>query len=219
MTVEHRGRSPRIDPAATVAPGAIVSGDVVIEAGARILHGAVLTAEDGEVRVGRESVVLEHAVIRGRAGHPAVIGEHVMVGPHAHVNGASVGDRAFIATGASLFPGAVVGEGAEVRVNGVVQVNSTLEPGAVVPIGWVAVGAPARILSPRPARGDLGDPARARLPGHGLRRRALGGHGRAHAGPVVVLRGARRRPDRPRAALAQNGSSGSIPIARNSSER
>jgi len=100
------------------------------------------------VRVGRESVVLEHAVIRGRAGHPAVIGERVMVGPHAHVNGASVGDRAFIATGASLFPGAVVGEGAEVRVNGVVQVNSTLEPGAVVPIGWVAVGSPARILSP-----------------------------------------------------------------------
>jgi len=148
MRVEHRGRSPRIDPAATVAPGAIVSGDVVIEAGARILHGAVLTAEDGEVRVGRESVVLEHAVIRGRAGHPAVIGEHVMVGPHSHVNGASVGDRAFIATGASLFPGAVVGEGAEVRVNGVVQVNSTLEPGAVVPIGWVAVGSPARILSP-----------------------------------------------------------------------
>lgn len=148
MIVEHRGRSPRIDPAATIAPGAVVSGGVVVEAGARILHGAVLTAEDGEVRVGRETVVLEHAVIRGRAGHPAVLGDHVMVGPHAHVNGAIVGDRAFIATGASLFPGAVVGEGAEVRINGVVQVNTTLEPGAVVPIGWVAVGSPARILSP-----------------------------------------------------------------------
>jgi carbonic anhydrase/acetyltransferase-like protein (isoleucine patch superfamily) len=107
----------------------------------------VLTGEDGEVRVGSESVVLEHAVIRGRAGHPAVIGSHVMVGPHAHVNGATVGDRAFIATGASLFPGASIGEGAEVRVNGVVQVNTTLEPGAVVPIGWVAVGTPARIVS------------------------------------------------------------------------
>ena len=61
MRVEHRGRTPRIHPDATIAPGAIVSGDVVVEAGARILHGAVLTAEDGEVRVGRESVVLEHA--------------------------------------------------------------------------------------------------------------------------------------------------------------
>lgn len=148
MKIEHRGRSPRIDPSATVAPGAIVSGDVVIEAGARILHGAVLTGEDGSVRIGAESVVLEHALVRGRAGHPAVIGSHVMVGPHAHVNGATIGDRAFIATGASLFPGSAVGEDAEVRINGVVQVNTTLEPGAVVPIGWVAVGTPARILSP-----------------------------------------------------------------------
>lgn len=148
MRVEHRGRVPRIDPDATIAPGAIVSGDVVVEAGARILHGAVLTGEDGEVRVGSESVVLEHAVVRGRAGHPAVIGSHVMIGPHAHVNGATVGDGAFIATGASVFPGAVVGEGAEVRINGVVQVNTALEAGAVVPIGWVAVGSPARILPP-----------------------------------------------------------------------
>jgi carbonic anhydrase/acetyltransferase-like protein (isoleucine patch superfamily) len=148
MRIEHRGRSPRIDAAATVAAGAIVSGDVVVEAGARIMHGAVLTAEDGEVRVGAGSVVLEHAVVRGRAGHPAIIGSQVMVGPHAHVNGASVGDRAFIATGASLFPGAVVGEGAEVRINGVVQVNTTLEAGTVVPIGWVAVGTPAQLFSP-----------------------------------------------------------------------
>lgn len=148
MRIEHRGRAPRIHPDATIAPGAIVSGDVVVEAGARILHGAVLTGEDGEVRVGPESVVLEHAVVRGRAGHPAVIGSHVMVGPHAHVNGATVGDRAFIATGVSLFPGASIGEGAEVRINGVVQVNTTLEPGAVVPIGWVAVGTPAQLFSP-----------------------------------------------------------------------
>jgi len=204
MIVEHRGRTPRIDPSATVAPGAIVSGDVVVESGARILHGAVLTAEDGEVRIGRESVVLEHAVIRGRAGHPAVVGSHVMVGPHAHVNGATVGDRAFIATGASLFPGAVVGERAEVRVNGVVQVNTALEPGAVVPIGWVAVGSPARIL-PRPARGDLGHPAGARLPGHGLRRRSRRGHGRAHASAVGVLLGPRRRPGDRRARLARLG--------------
>lgn len=147
MLVRHRGRDPFISPAATVAPGAIISGDVVVDAGARIMHGAVLTAEDGRVRVGAESVVLEHAVVRGRAGHPAIIGSHVMIGPHAHVNGAEIGDGAFIATGAAVFPGAVVGAGAEVRVNGVVQVNTTLEPGAVVPIGWIAVGTPAQLFA------------------------------------------------------------------------
>ncbi|MGI9825197.1 gamma carbonic anhydrase family protein [Agromyces sp. Marseille-Q5079] len=148
MLVRHRGREPRISPDATVAPGAVISGDVRVEAGARILHGAVITAEDGEIRVGAGTVILEHALVRGRAGHPALIGDGVMIGPHAHVNGATIGDGAFIATGAAVFPGAVVGAGAEVRVNGVVQVNTTLGPGAVVPIGWIAVGTPAQLFSP-----------------------------------------------------------------------
>ena len=59
---------------------------------------------------------------------------------------ATIGDGVFVATGASLFPGSSVGDGAEVRINAVVQVNTRLEPGAVVPIGWVAVG--ESILSP-----------------------------------------------------------------------
>ncbi|MDR6611506.1 gamma carbonic anhydrase family protein [Leifsonia sp. 1010] len=148
MLIRHRGIEPSIHATAYVAPSAVLVGDVRVGAGARILHGAVLSAEDGEVTVGEDTVVMEHAVIRGRSGHPARVGAAVMVGPHAHVNGSTVGDEAFIATGASLFPGCRVGTGAEVRINGVVQVNTTLEPGAVVPIGWIAVGSPASILPP-----------------------------------------------------------------------
>ncbi|WP_350349844.1 gamma carbonic anhydrase family protein [Agromyces sp. G08B096] len=148
MRVAHRGRAPRVHPDATVAPGAILSGDVVVDAGARILHGAVLTAEDGQVRIGPNTVVMEHALVRGRAGHPALVGADVMIGPHAHVNGARVGDRVFVATGAAIFPGAELGDDSEVRINGVVQVNTVLPAGALVPIGWVAVGSPASILSP-----------------------------------------------------------------------
>jgi carbonic anhydrase/acetyltransferase-like protein (isoleucine patch superfamily) len=145
---ESRGARPRVDPGALVAASAVVSGDVTIGAGSRIMHGAVVTAEDGPVVIGADVVVLENAVIRGRAGHPTIIGDGVMVGPHAHVNGCVVGTGAFIATGASLFPGAIVGDGAEVRINAVVQVNTRLPAGAVVPISWVAVGDPAQLFSP-----------------------------------------------------------------------
>ena len=148
MLLEHRGARPSIHPSAYVAPTAVVSGSVVIGAGTRILHGAIVTAEDGEVRIGQNVVVMENALVRGRSGHPALIGDSVMVGPHAHINGATVEGEAFIATGASLFPGSFVGTGSEVRINGVVQVNSRLDPGAVVPIGWVAVGDPVSILPP-----------------------------------------------------------------------
>lgn len=148
MLIRHRDSEPAIDPSAYVAPSAVIVGNVSIAAGARVLHGAVLTAEDGEVVIGENTVIMEHALIRGRAGHAARIGSSVMVGPHAHVNGSTVDDEVFIATGAALFPGSRIGAGAEVRINAVVQVNTVVPPGAVVPIGWVAVGDPASILPP-----------------------------------------------------------------------
>ena len=148
MILEHRGIRPTIDPSASVAPTAVVCGDVHLGPGARVLFGAVLTAEDGLVEVGRNCVVMESALVRGRAGHPAVLGDDVLVGPQAHVNGSEIADGCFIATGAALFPGARLGAGCEVRIHGVVHVNSVLAPGTVVPIGWIAAGDPAQLFSP-----------------------------------------------------------------------
>jgi gamma-carbonic anhydrase len=148
MLIEHRGRRPVVPESAYVAPSAVLCGAVVLAEGSRVLHGAVLTAENGEVRLGENSVVMENALVRGRADHPALLGDAVLVGPHAHVNGATVEDEVFIATGAALFPGSVAGAGAELRINSVLHVNSRLEPGAVLPIGWIAVGDPAELFSP-----------------------------------------------------------------------
>ncbi|MFJ8915918.1 gamma carbonic anhydrase family protein [Amycolatopsis sp. NPDC102389] len=145
---EHRGRRPWVHPSAYVAPTAVLCGNVRVDADARVLFGAVLTAEDGEVHVGRRCVVMENALVRGRAAHPAQIGDDVLIGPHAHVNGAVVGDGCFLATGCALFPGARLGGHVEVRINAVVHTNTVLAADTVVPIGWVAVGEPARILPP-----------------------------------------------------------------------
>ena len=38
---------------------------------------------------------MEGALIRGRARHPAVLGDAVLVGPHTHINGARVEDETF----------------------------------------------------------------------------------------------------------------------------
>jgi carbonic anhydrase/acetyltransferase-like protein (isoleucine patch superfamily) len=148
MLLEHRGKRPSVDPSAYVAPTAVLCGDVRVGAEARILFGAVVTAEDGYVEIGARCVVMENALLRGRAAHPVRIGDDVLVGPHAHVNGSEVGDGCFLATGTSLFPGSRIGRDVEVRINGVVHVNSVLEDEALVPIGWVAVGDPASVLAP-----------------------------------------------------------------------
>jgi gamma-carbonic anhydrase len=148
MLVEHRGRVPVVDSTAYVAPTAVLCGDVRVGPDAHVLFGAVLTAEDGRVEIGARCVVMENALLRGRAAHPVRLGDDVLVGPHAHINGAVVGDGCFLATGCALFPGSRLGRGVEVRINGVVHANTALEDDALVPIGWVAVGAPARVLPP-----------------------------------------------------------------------
>jgi carbonic anhydrase/acetyltransferase-like protein (isoleucine patch superfamily) len=148
MLVEHRGARPVVDPSAYVAPTAVLCGDVRIGPDSRVLFGAVITAEDGSVEVGARCVVMENALIRARAAHPVRLGDDVLVGPHAHLNGATVADGCFLATGASLFPGCRLGRDVEVRIHGVVHVNTVLADGALVPIGWVAVGDPAHVLPP-----------------------------------------------------------------------
>ncbi|KAB2344332.1 gamma carbonic anhydrase family protein [Actinomadura rudentiformis] len=148
MLLEHHGRRPVVPESAYVAPSATLCGAVVLGENARVLHGAVLTAENGEIRTGANVVVMENALVRGRTNNPALLGDSVLVGPHAHVNGATIEDEVFVATGVSIFPGAVAGARSELRINSVLHVNSRLAPESVVPIGWIAAGDPAQLFSP-----------------------------------------------------------------------
>ncbi|HZC70679.1 MAG TPA: gamma carbonic anhydrase family protein [Jatrophihabitans sp.] len=148
MLIEHRGKAPVVSATAYIAPTAVLCGDVHIAADARVLFGAVVSAEDGRIDIGERCVIMENALVRGRASSPVVIGDDVLVGPQAHVNGAIVGAGCFLATGCALFPRSRLEPDVEVRVHGVVQVNTVLPTGTVVPIGWVAVGDPVQILPP-----------------------------------------------------------------------
>jgi carbonic anhydrase/acetyltransferase-like protein (isoleucine patch superfamily) len=149
MLIEHDGRRPVVAASAYVAPTAVLCGEVTVGENARVLFGAVISADGGAVEIGEGCIVMENAVVRGREGHPVALGEHVLIGPHAHVNGAVIERDVFVATGASIFPGARVGAGSEVRINAVVHVNSVLPEEAVVPIGWIAAGDPAQLFAPQ----------------------------------------------------------------------
>jgi carbonic anhydrase/acetyltransferase-like protein (isoleucine patch superfamily) len=149
MLVEHAGRRPQIDPSAWIAPDATICGDVAIGAGSRVLHGARIIGESGgSIRIGRYCIVMENAVVRSSPRHACSIGDYCLIGPNAHVTGAELEEEVFIATGVAIFHGAHLGRGSEVRVHGTVHLRTRLEPGATVPMGWVAVGDPARIFAP-----------------------------------------------------------------------
>ena len=148
MLLTHDGESPTIGDGTRVAPNAVICGAVRIGRNCSIGFGAVLTAESGPITIGDNCVVMENAVVRGLARDPVAVGDNVLIGPHGYLTGCTIADDVFIATGATIFNGARIGARAEVRINGVVHLRTVLPADAVVPIAWVAVGDPARILPP-----------------------------------------------------------------------
>lgn len=148
MVIIHKGKKPIVHTSAYIAPSATVCGDVTIGPNCRVMHGASIIAEGGKIMIGEHCIILENAVVRSNTKHSATIGNYTLIGPNAHVVGCSIEDEVFIATGAAIFHSAHLGKGSEIRINAVVHLKSYLEPGCTVPIGWIAVGNPAKLFSP-----------------------------------------------------------------------
>ena len=148
MEIKHRDMTPSVHPDAYVAPTAVLSGQVSVGAGSCVLHGAVLTADGGPVDVGANCVIMEHAVLRGTPRHRLVVGDHVLAGPNSYLTGCQVDDEVFIATGAMVFNGARMGRASSVALGGAVHIGCVVPPETRIPIGWVAVGNPARLYPP-----------------------------------------------------------------------
>src|SRR3989442_15305470 len=123
-----------------VAPSAVLVGDVTVEEGASIWHGAVLRGDFDSIVVGRDSNVQDNAVVHVDRGLPAAIGRRVTIGHAAGVHGCSIGDDCLVGmnstinSGAVIWPGSVVACGAGGREN------------AGFPAGGGFAGGPAKTL-------------------------------------------------------------------------
>jgi hypothetical protein len=114
MIIKHDGVTPRIDPAAWIAPNAVICGNVTIGPSSRVMFGAQIIAEGGSITIGRECIIMENSVLRSSARHSLSIANNCLIGPNAHVVGCTLEDEVFIATGAAVFHSARVGKGSEV---------------------------------------------------------------------------------------------------------
>jgi carbonic anhydrase/acetyltransferase-like protein (isoleucine patch superfamily) len=152
MLVRHRGLQPTVDVSAFVAPTSVIIGDVRIGPSCRVLYGAVIDSEGSSVEVGATTIVSENAVIRATAAgdrdHQVVVGDHVLVGPHATLLGCRIESCAYIATGATVLHGATVGSGANVAVGALVHANAVVPSEFFVPPNTIAIGEPLEIYVP-----------------------------------------------------------------------
>jgi carbonic anhydrase/acetyltransferase-like protein (isoleucine patch superfamily) len=115
VIVSSGTKKPKIHSSAYVAPTATISGDVTIGADCAVLHGAVVVAEGAPVTIGKETVIMENAVLKASGGSvlqfPLNVGERCIVGPHAYVVGATVGNGCFVGAGTRVANGTKLADG------------------------------------------------------------------------------------------------------------
>lgn len=150
MLIRHRGAEPTVDPTAYVAPNATLVGDVRVGAHARIMYGAVLDAEGARIDVGDYSIISENAVLRATAvtDAPVSLADHVFVGPHATVLGATVHRCAYLAAGTTVLQLSTVGAGACVAVGALVHARTVVPDEFFVSPHNTAVGDPVKVFAP-----------------------------------------------------------------------
>jgi carbonic anhydrase/acetyltransferase-like protein (isoleucine patch superfamily) len=155
MILSSGTKRPTIHSSAYVAPTATIAGDVTIGAESAVLHGAVISAEGAPVTIGAHTVIMENAVVKASGGSalqfPCSIGDRCIVGPHAYVVGASIGNGCFVASGARIFNGAKLEDRSGVALQAIVHVKARVKAGESVPMLHIAYGDPATIVPPQRA--------------------------------------------------------------------
>ena len=131
--------TPDIDPTAFVHPEAVVIGRVRIGAESTIWAHAVLRGDGAGIVVGARTSVQDGAVLHNTETYRTVVGDNCTIGHLAHLEGCTVEDGALIGTSSVVLHEAVVSRGALVGANAVVTNRM------VVPANAMALGVPAKI--------------------------------------------------------------------------
>jgi carbonic anhydrase/acetyltransferase-like protein (isoleucine patch superfamily) len=142
MLIPFRGKQPRIDPSAFIAPTAVLIGDVEIGPESSVWFGAVLRGDNGPIRVGARSSIQDNAVVHVSEHGATLIGDDVTIGHAAVMEDCDIKRFALIGSNATLLNGCTIGEGALIAAGSVVGEH------AEIPARVVAAGAPAKVKKP-----------------------------------------------------------------------
>jgi carbonic anhydrase/acetyltransferase-like protein (isoleucine patch superfamily) len=143
LILPFEGKHPKIHDSAFIAPGCVIVGDVEIGPQASIWYNCVLRADINAIRIGARTNVQDGSVIHvetdyGDGGHPAIIGDDVLIGHMALVHGCTLHDRAFVGMGA------IVMDGCAIEGDAMLAAGAMLTPGKRIVAGQLWSGRPAR---------------------------------------------------------------------------
>ncbi|MEO6913871.1 MAG: gamma carbonic anhydrase family protein [Candidatus Baltobacteraceae bacterium] len=142
MFIAYRGKTPKVDPSAFIAPTAVLIGDVEVGPESSIWFGTVIRADNGPIRIGARTSIQDNAVVHVSEHGRTTIGDDVTVGHCAVMEDCLINNQALIGSNAVILNGAVVG------VRSLIAAGSVVGENAQIPDAVVAAGAPATVKKP-----------------------------------------------------------------------
>lgn len=133
-------KTPSFHPSVFIAPGAQIVGEVEIKKGASVWYNAVVRADMDRIIIGEQTNIQDSCVLHEDRGQPLVIGNQVVVGHHAVLHGAKIGDRVLVGMGAIVLNGAEIGDEA------IIGAGTLIPPGRKVEPEMLIVGVPGKVV-------------------------------------------------------------------------
>lgn len=139
--IKFKNLEPKIHKSAYVAEGAIIAGDVSINANASIWFNTVIRGDVAPVTIGKNTNIQDCSVIHtSRFDGPTNIGNNITIGHMALIHACMIEDNAFIGMHSTVMDKAIIEE------YGFVGAGSLIPPGKIVRKKELWMGSPAKFI-------------------------------------------------------------------------
>ena len=143
MIKSFNGKTPKIAQSAFVSEAAYVIGDVEIGENSSVWPGAVIRADLGKIKIGRNTAVEDNCVIH--SGSPSapvgdvIIGDQVHIGHGAVIHCRRIGNNVLIGINSTILHDAEIGNSC------VIAASCLVGQGMKIPDGSFVAGVPGEI--------------------------------------------------------------------------
>jgi carbonic anhydrase/acetyltransferase-like protein (isoleucine patch superfamily) len=123
-----------------IAPGVVVTGDVILAAGVNVWYGSVIRGDLARITLAARVNIQDGCIIHTDHDAPQTIEQGVVVGHRAVLHGRRVGRDTLVGMGALLLSGCEVGEECLIAAGTVITEGRRIPPRSVV------MGVPGKVV-------------------------------------------------------------------------
>ena len=132
----------RVVKGAYVAEGVVITGDVVLGAGANLWYGTIVRGDLARVTLGDAVNIQDGCILHTDSGVPLTVGPGVVAGHAVVLHGSAVGADTLLGIGCRLLSGSEVGPEC------VIAAGAVVVEGAKIPARSVVMGIPGKVVRP-----------------------------------------------------------------------